>query len=90
MKKRMSFSGQLAERLELPGEALGELKLSVLGDRRALIENHRGLLQCSRELLAVRGKGLCLRIFGAELQIEAMDGGDLLLSGRLERAEWEA
>ncbi len=90
MGEKLAFAGVLEEKLQLPGEALGELKLSVLGDRRALIENHRGLLQCSRELLAVRGKGLCLRIFGAELQIEAMDGGDLLLSGRLERAEWEA
>ena len=90
MGEKLAFAGVLEEKLQLPGEARGELKLSVLGDRRALIENHRGLLQCSRELLAVRGKGLCLRIFGAELQIEAMDGGDLLLSGRLERAEWEA
>ncbi len=84
-----SFAGTLGERLQIPGEALGELKLSVLGDRRALIENHRGLLHCTEELVAVRGRHLNLRIFGGGLRIEAMDGGDLLLSGRLERAEWE-
>ena len=50
-----SFTGTLGERLQIPGEALGELKLSVLGDHRALIENHRGLLHCSEDLLAVRG-----------------------------------
>ena len=57
-----SFTGTLGERLQIPGEALGELKLSVLGDHRALIENHRGLLHCSEDLLAVRGMhmSLCL------------------------------
>ena len=34
-----SFAGTLGDRLQIPGEALGELKLSVLG-------NHRALLPC--------------------------------------------
>ena len=84
-----SFTGTLGERLQIPGEALGELKLSVLGDHRALIENHRGLLHCSEDLLAVRGMHMSLRIFGGSLRIEAMDGSDLLLSGRLKRVDWE-
>ena len=32
---------------------------------------------------------MSLRIFGGSLRIEAMDGSDLLLSGRLKRVEWE-
>ncbi len=84
-----SFAGTLGERLQIPGEALGELKLSVLGNHRALIENHRGLLHCTEDLVAVRGQRLHLHIYGAALRIEAMDGSDLLLSGRLDRAEWE-
>ena len=83
-----SFAGTLGERLSIPGEALGRLKLSVLGNRRAFIENHRGVLHCTEELIAVRGEGMTLSLFGAGLRIEAMDGSDLLLSGSLERAEW--
>ena len=86
---RPSFAGTLGERLQLPGEALGSLKLSALGNRRALIENHKGLLHCTEEMIAVRGRGLTLRVYGAELRIEAMDGSDLLLSGRLDRVEWQ-
>ena len=89
MREKLWIAGALEERLQLPGQALGELELRVLGDRRGLIENHRGLLICTGELIAVRGKKGCLRIFGSGLHIEAMDGGDLLFSGRLERAEWE-
>ena len=82
------FAGTLAERLQIPGEALGRLKLNVLGNRRAFIENHKGLLHCTEELVTVRGEGMNLSLFGASLRIEAMDGSDLLLSGRLDRAEW--
>lgn len=84
-----SFTGSLGERLRIPGEALGELKLSALENRRVLIENHKGLLHCSEELISVRGAGMSLHVFGADLRIEAMNGSDLLLSGRLERIEWQ-
>lgn len=84
-----SFAGTLGERLQIPGEALGECKLSVLGNRRALVENHRGLLHCTEELISFRARQGVLRVFGAALRIEAMDGSDLLLSGRLDRIEWE-
>lgn len=86
---KLPFAGMLEERWNLPGQALGELRLSVLGKRRALIENHRGLLCCSEDCVAVRGAGASLRLLGTQLRIEAMDGADLLLSGSLERAEWE-
>ncbi len=86
--RKLPFAGMLEERLDLPGQALGELRLSVLGHHRALIENHRGLLCCTEESVAVRGPAETLTIIGRELRIEAMDGEDLLLRGRLERAEW--
>lgn len=84
-----SFAGNLGERLHVPGEALGECKLSVLGNRRALVENHRGLLHCTEELISLRAGQGVLCVFGAGLRIEAMDGGDLLLSGCLDRIEWQ-
>lgn len=89
MKKAALIAGALAERLELPGEAVGELKLSVVGRRRALIENHRGLLICTEERIAVRGMRGSLSLSGVGLSIEAMNEKDLLLSGKLERVEWD-
>ena len=86
--KKLPFAEKLGEKLDLPGEALGLLKLSVWGRGRILVENHGGILCCSPELLAVRREGGSLLLFGEKLCIEAMDGGDLLLSGRLDRAEW--
>ena len=89
LKRGMSFSGVLADRLELPGEALGDVKLSVTGRRQALVENHRGLLTCTEEMISVRtGRGT-LSLIGAELRIQAMNQRELLILGRLDRAEWE-
>lgn len=89
MKRAAGIARELAERLELPGEALGEVKLSAVGGRRALIENHGGLLACTGERIAVRDGQRILSLYGTELCIEAMTDKELLVSGSLERAEWD-
>ena len=88
VKNRLSFTAELSERLSLPGEALGVLKLSVAGSRRALIENHRGLLLCTPERIAVRGGRGSLSLQGTELRIEAMNERELLVVGKITGAEW--
>ena len=53
------------------------------------MENHRGLLTCTEEMISVRtGRGT-LSLIGAELRIQAMNQRELLILGRLDRAEWE-
>lgn len=88
MKRAQSFAEALSERLMLPGELLGELKISVVGTRRVLIENHQGLLLCTPELISVRGGRGSLSLRGSELRIEAMNERDLLICGRIALAEW--
>ena len=89
MKKQASFAGELAERLTLPGEAVGAGKISVVSGRRALIENHRGLLKCTEEEIAARTERGSVHVFGAGLYLEAMNEKELLICGRLERVEWD-
>ena len=87
MKRAQSFAEPLSERLMLPGELLGELKISVVGTRRVLIENHQGLLLCTPELISVRGGRGSLSLRGSELRIEAMNERELLICGRIALAE---
>lgn len=81
---------ELTERLELPQEALlGVAKLTVTGGRRALVENHRGVLEYGEERIVVsvgRGK---LTVSGGGLGIEAMNRRELLIRGRIQSVEWE-
>ncbi len=87
--KHLPLVQKLGEKLELPGEALGEPKLSIWGDRLALLENHGGILHWSDELLALRWGGGSLLLHGRDLRIRAMDGAVLLMSGTLTELEWK-
>ena len=90
MKKIKGLCEDLAERLELPQEAFGSaMRLTAVGDRRLLIENHGGLLAYGTEEIRVStGRGqIVLR--GAELGMRAMNRRELLITGRLQSLEWE-
>ncbi len=90
MKNIRGLCGDLAERLELPQEALpGALRLTALDDRRLLIENHRGLLAYGTEEIRVSAARGQLRVRGSELTMRAMDRAALLIAGRLQSVEWE-
>ena len=90
LKKRKGLCENIADRLELPEEALlGAAKLTLTANRRALIENHCGIEEYGPEEIRVRLKrgGIVLR--GSELRLEAMNKGELLICGKLQSVEWE-
>lgn len=90
MKRIAELPEEIADRLDLPAESMaGVPKLTVTGRRRVLIENHRGLLEYSRDCIEVDGGRVRLRIRGTNLQLVAMDRSDLLISGIILSAEFE-
>lgn len=90
LKKMETLASDLAEKLELPEDALlGAAKLTVTAGRRALIENHRGILEYGGERIVVStGRGKII-LSGRELRLVAMNKNELLVSGRLQGMEWE-
>lgn len=90
MKTIKGLCEDLAERLDLPPEAVGDaLRLTALDDRRLLIENHRGLLAYGTELIRVAGAKGEVVLRGTELSLRAMSRTALLIAGRLLSLEWE-
>lgn len=90
MKRIKELPLELADRLELPEEALlGCAKLTVTGGRKVLVENHKGVVDYGKERIVIsvgRGK---LNINGSELNLSAMNKQELLISGRIQSVEWE-
>lgn len=87
--KKEKLIQDLAERLELPEESLGAARLTVTAGHRALIENHRGILEYGTEQIVVSvGRGR-LRILGSGLRLEAMNRSELLILGHIDSLEWE-
>ena len=80
----------MAERFDLPAEALAGLpKLTLTGTRRALVENHKGLLEYSAECITINGGKVRLRLLGTELELRAMDAGDIVVTGNIYTVELE-
>ena len=90
LKKTETFALELADRLELPEDALlGAAKLTVTAGRRALIENHRGILEYGSERVVVcTGRG-SISLGGSGVRLVAMNKNELLVSGKLQSVEWE-
>ena len=89
LKKKREVLPALAERLELPEELLpGQGKLSLCGGRQALIEGYRGILEYTPERIAVSMGRETLSLTGDNLRLQAMNAGELLITGRIRAAEW--
>ena len=57
MGKNADRAELLADRLELPADALGALKLSLCGKNRLLVENPRGRIADGESVLEMDGVG---------------------------------
>lgn len=67
VKRLSDIPLEIAERLDLPAESVaGVPKLTVTGRRRALVENHCGLLEYSHECIVVDGGRVRVCIRGHE------------------------
>ena len=89
MKKKQGVLPRLADRLELPEEALsGAAKLTLVAGRRALIENHQGILEYSRERITLNLGAARLSLMGQELRIAAMNRQEVLIRGEVQDVSW--
>lgn len=79
----------LADRLELPADALGDTKLSLCGRTRLLIENHRGIISYGENVTEIACGSAKLIVRGDGLRLSAMDKHDMLISGRILALEFE-
>ena len=89
MKADRGLPAALEEFLELPGDVLpGGGRLTLCGDRQALIEGQRGILEYTPERIVVSFGREKLSLTGDSLLLRAMNAGELLVTGRIRTAEW--
>lgn len=78
---------QVAERLDLPPLITGMPVVELTGKSQLFMEQHRGVLSYSTELVEINGGSLVVRVVGAELQLLAMTETELRIGGRIDRVE---
>lgn len=85
MKRRGDWMERLAEGLDLPSEPMPGLPLvEISGDRRVLIENHRGVTQYGTDQICVKVKFGHVAIRGCGLELARMTKEVLIICGRID------
>lgn len=79
----------LAEKLDLPPEALGSLLVTAVGRRRMLIENHGGIAQYCDVCLRLNAAEGCLSVYGEGIRIRILGRNTLAIEGDIRSLEWE-
>ena len=86
-KKRLARAGlEVMDRLDLPGAA-GVGRMELVGDRQFYMEQHRGVLRYSTEVIDIAAVNMTVRITGRELQLLAMTDRELRISGTIAAIE---
>ena len=89
MKTKRDRAELLADKLGIPADALGCVKLSLCGRSRLLIENHRGIITYNDDLIEIDCGSVKLVVRGDALRLEAMNGSDMFICGRIIALEFE-
>ena len=89
MKAKRERAELLADRLDIPADALGSMKLSLCGRSRLLIENHGGIISYGDALIVIGCGRARLIVHGGGLRLEAMNAGDMLICGTITALEFE-
>ena len=80
-----TWAQRLTEGMDLAGESLPGMTIAELaGDRRVLIEGHRGVTEYCRERVTVKVGYGWLCITGCGLELRQMSKQQLVISGRID------
>lgn len=84
MVKRNSIKHKISESLDLPKEIVMDIpNIKVIGDNEITIENHKGILEYSRELLRMNSVSGIIKISGQNLQIKEINQDDICINGQI-------
>ena len=84
MERKESLLERASQALELPGDALGGMpRIELLGDRELRMEAHKGILAYGDQEIQVSGGVFLIQIRGSGLELRAMTGLELLITGHI-------
>lgn len=63
--------------------APGVPRIEILGDRRVLVENHKGILEYGDTLMRINCGKMVVRITGADLVLKALSLSELAVTGKI-------
>lgn len=78
------MTAQMIETLELPKDIVyGAVILNITGRNEILVENYKGILEYTQELIRLQTKNCQLRIEGKSLKIQYYTSDEMRITGVL-------
>ncbi len=72
-------------RMDLPADGLaGVPRIELIGDQELRMENHKGILAYGDREIHVSGGRFVVKVVGEQLDLRAMTGLQLCITGRIE------
>ena len=82
--RKPGWMERATELMDLPGDALAGLpRIELVGDKELRMENHKGILAYGTEEIHVSGGTILFKIVGEGLELRAMTGEELLITGKI-------
>ncbi|MBB6217925.1 sporulation protein YqfC [Anaerosolibacter carboniphilus] len=79
----------ISELLELPKDIILDLpRITMIGNLQIYIENHKGILEYSKQRIRIYTKNGTLRIIGRDLQIKTIITEEIIITGMIEQIEF--
>ena len=86
--RRTGLLERTAQMFDLPADALAGLpRLELVGDRELRMENHKGILAYGDREIHISGGSYVVKVTGEGLELRAMTGMELLITGRIAGVE---
>lgn len=84
LEKKKKLSTRAADLFELPFDTVaGFMKVTITGCQRVLVENHKGILKYTQDVIEIGGDDVVLRIHGENMELLAMNRADLQIKGKI-------
>lgn len=88
-KKKDGLLERAAQTFDIPGETVGLPRVELVGRHEVRMANHRGILAYGKEEIMVSGGKLLVRFRGKGMELKAMTGSELLITGTIFSIEVE-
>ena len=88
-KKLQEVKSTVSEMFEQPKEiTLNMPKISLIGNNQMLVENHRGIIEYTPNLIRVNSTVGVIRIQGNELKLRNIATEDIMINGGIKSMEF--
>ncbi len=89
MKKFREIKKNIVCRLDLAAEAAGCVRLTLIDNTHACIENHKGIEEYTQKKVCVKADGLSIAISGRGLVLESFGRENVMISGDIKAIQYE-